>query len=676
MPWIGGLQRAHCPVVSQPSRALSLDGIRGLALGAPIAVHLGIAGAGNGLWLAIGMFFTLSGFLITTLALREIEGTGHLSTKGFYARRLRRLMPASLLVLAATVVGAVLVDWPAMRDLGEDVLAALVWMANWQQLWTGGYLAGFVPSLTAHFWSLSLEEQIYLAFPLVLVACLALRRWIRPAIAVVSVMAILTLISWIVLWTVDDVSYLYLSTWTRMGEATFGCMVAGLAHLWPNRRAQRYASGVIILLMILIAPFWVLATRENVEDIRIGITCATPMTAVVIAMLWRYPASLPARFFSLSVPAWLGRRSYGIYLIHLPLIDLMARQLDVEQLPRWGMVVAVAGTIALAGLMFRLVEEPIRLSKIAAGPQRFAGLVGAGAMVVAAMGAVAIVRYDPILNIPTTTPDAQLPPGLTLPPGVTLPSSGPSVAPSGSDVTTPTAPALSASPPVDVGSILVTGDSTAWVTAGAVRDSMGPLGWEPIEEIHMVGCPTGGDVRSKWSVAGGEVVTREAGEEPGCDQWWNELLPLWLAAVQPKMVLFVGGYGLAYPIDPAGDDQWCQLGDGSGRCEEWVAERLRMTSERIHAYAPGAHVVWATPGHVDPWGPFDIPAVSIDSLDTLIRAEAARDAASVIDLGAWLDDHMDLTVDGTHIGPEGVRALTPWMGVELPAAAAGERLAG
>lgn len=664
--------------MSQPSRALSLDGIRGLALGAPIAVHLGIAGGGNGLWLAIGMFFTLSGFLITTLALREIEGTGRLSSKAFYARRLRRLMPASLLVLAATVVGAVLVDWPAMRDLGEDVLAALVWMANWQQLWTGGYLAGFVPSLTAHFWSLSLEEQIYLAFPLVLIACLALRRWVRPAVAVVGVMAILTAISWTVLWTVDDVSYLYLSTWTRMGEATFGCMVAGLAHLRPNRRAQRYASAVIIVLMVLVAPFWVLATRETVDDIRIGITAATPMTAMVIAMLWRYPASLPARFFSLSVPAWLGRRSYGIYLIHLPLIDLMARQLGVEQLPRWAMVVAVAGTIALAGLMFRLVEEPIRLSKIAVGPQRFAGLVGAGAMVVAVMGTVAILRYDPLLDIPTSTPGLALPPGLTLPPGVTLPATGATATTTLTtiDPATPTtAVAQSATPPIDVGPILVTGDSTAWVTAGAVRDSMGPLGWQPIEEIHMVGCALGGDVRAKWSVGGGPVVVRDLGDEPGCDHWWNELLPAWLAATQPNLVVIIGGYGLAYPTDPANDDQWCQLGDGSGRCEAWATERLRMTSERIHAYAPQAHVVWTTPGHIDPWGPFDVPAGAIDSLDGLIRAEAVRDGASVIELGAWIDDHLDLTVDGTHLGPDGVRQLTPWMAVELPAAAGGQRLA-
>ena len=166
----------------------------------------------------------------------------------------------------------------------------------------------------------------------------------------------------------------------------------------------------------------------------------------------------------------------------------------------------------------------------------------------------------------------------------------------------------------------------------------------------------------------------ELGELPGCDQWWNEYLPEALLTFEPTMVVLVGGYVLAYEVDPAGDDQWCHLGDGSGRCEVWAADRLRATTERVHTYAPSAHLVIATGGYVDPWGPQSIDRSTIGVLNELIRAEAIRDGDSVVDLGAWLNDHLDLMFDGIHLGADGIDALKPWIAGELEAVAAGQRL--
>ena len=121
-------------------------------------VHLGLAGSGNGLWLAIGLFFTLSGFLITTLLLTEVDRTGRVSLRSFWARRFRRLIAASMLVLRERSWSRpAWLDWPAMAAVRGDIFAALTWRANWHQLCGGGYWAGFAPSLTSHFWSLSLE---------------------------------------------------------------------------------------------------------------------------------------------------------------------------------------------------------------------------------------------------------------------------------------------------------------------------------------------------------------------------------------------------------------------------------------------------------------------------------------------------------------------------------------
>lgn len=636
-------------------RSASLDGIRGIALACPIVVHLGLVGSDRGLWLAIGMFFTLSAFLVTSLALKEFDSTGHFGLKKFWIRRLRRLLPASLLVLASTVVAAVLLDWPGLAALRGDVLSALAWGANWEQLHGGGYWDAFSPSLTHHFWSLSFEEQVYVAFPLIVVALVALRRSVGRSWSMATMLGLasvgLVAFSWTCLWTMNDASTLYLSTWTRLGEIGWGIAAACWSHSFTRRRlTDRQASFVLFLLMAMTAPLWVMAAGDTVEGIRWGITLATPPTAVVIAMLWRHPNSVIARGFSMSVPAWLGRRSYGIYLLHLPIIELMSFRLGSEHLPVWGMVVAVMATIVGAAAMFRFLEEPLRIGRWIRAERRF--VLALAALIVIMVPAV-VVATRPDTRVMAIAPS-------TPPPATNVSNTNNEVGQEDSD---------SSLDEVSVGttderSVLVIGDSTAWVTRGAVEIALRPEGYVT-HGVHMVGCPIGGDVRIKTSTMGGAVEIRELGEELGCDQWWNEYLPAWLEAVDPTMVVVVGGYALAWEVDPRGDDDWCRLGDGTGRCEEWAVSRLSSLTARIREHAPSTRIVFTTAGHVDPWGPLDIPTESIDVLNELIRDEAARAESPVIDLGTWLDAHLDLTVDGTHLGPEGVEALAPWMDEEL-----------
>ena len=634
-----------------------------MALAAPVMLHLGLYGSGNGCWLSIAMFFTLSGFLITTLALKEIDKSGRLSVKGFYARRLRRLMPAALLVLTLIVAFARLLGWPLMSAVRRDVFSALTWTANWEQMKGGGYWETNVPSLTLHFWSLSLEEQIYIVFPLVVaLAVVLLRRRTRPAVRVAWVMGAITLVSWALLCTGNDASHIYLSTFTRMGEAAFGCFVAALCHVLPAKRTDRQASWLTIGLMLFVAPLWVIAAANEVWGVRLGVLLGTPPTGAVIALLWRYPGSLPARFFSLRIPAWLGRRSYGIYLIHLPLIDMLAFRLHTRHLAVPWMLVAVAATVVLAGLLFAFVEEPIRVGKVVVGPLRFAALIGTAVFVLTALNIQLTAKTSSVLALPTDnrTPLLDGDVTFTLPPSTIAGQDG------GVAFTNP-------QPPTPPARVLVIGDSTAWVTAGAV-EGLEQDGWS-VEAMWMVNCPVGGDARVMATETAEQVKPRDIGELPGCDQWWNEYLPEALLTFKPTMVLLVGGYVLAYEADPAGDDQWCHLGDGSGRCEEWAAARLRATTERVHTYAPQAHLVLATGGYIDPWGPQDISRPTIDVLNGLLRAEPVRDKDSLTDLGSWLNDHLDLLFDGIHLGTEGIDALKPWIADELQAVGAGQRLA-
>lgn len=658
----------HSEVVSTPSRSLALDGIRGVALAAPIVVHLGLADGGNGLWIAIGMFFTLSGFLITSLALKEIDRSGRMSVKGFYERRLRRLMPGAILVLGVTTLVARWFEWPVMGAVRRDVFAALTWTSNWESMAGAGYWESFVPSLTLHFWSLSLEEQVYLVFPLIVVGAMVLLRGVRPAVRVGLIMSGITIVSWSTLFTTDDVSRLYLSTWTRMGEATLGCAVAAWSHVATAKRSNRTASWFIVLLMAMAAPLWFAADGNTASGIRWGILAGAPLSVAVVATLWRYPGSLPSRLFSLRVPAWLGRRSYGIYLVHVPLIDLMAFRLHQTHLRWWAMVVAVVATIAIAALLFRFVEEPIRTARMLPGLHHFIVVIGTAAIVLGVTTYGSAFNAPSALDIPTVAPPPSTVPGastVTLPPSTTAPAPG--------STSPPTTLLQSADIPTGPGRVLVIGDSTSWLNAGPVATALNPLGWE-VENVYMVGCPLGGDARVMADPTGTEIVIRELGDEPGCDLWWNELLPQWLDSYQPDLVVLIGGYGLAYQVDPEGTDEWCELGDGSGRCESWAAQRLRMTSERIHTYAPNAHYVICTAGHIDPWGPMEIPGTAIDVLNELMWAEAKIDRASVIDLSPWLDEHSEYTVDGTHMGADGLRLMSPFMKTELLAVLAGERL--
>ncbi|MEY3035270.1 MAG: hypothetical protein RLZ86_1892 [Actinomycetota bacterium] len=639
------------------NRSGSLDGIRGLALACPIVVHLGLVGSDRGLWLAIGMFFTLSAFLVTSLALREFDTTGRFELGKFWIRRLRRLMPASLLVLAATVAVAVAVDWPGMSALRGDVLAALAWGANWEQLHGGGYWDAFTPSLTHHFWSLSFEEQVYVFFPLIVIALVVLRRrtllsW--PLARLLGVASgVVIVVSWACLWTIDDPSTLYLSTWTRLGEIGWGMAFACWSHVAVARRlSHRQTTATLLVAMAMAAPLYLFASGDSVGGIRWGITLATPPTAFVVAMLWRHPGSWVARGFALTGPAWLGRRSYGIYLLHLPIIEFMKFRLGTERLPAWGMIAAVVLTIVGAASMFRFVEEPIRIGHLVPTERRFVVALAATFVVMLPMVLVSTRSDSPLLAITPSTP----------PVFVDTPSND-------SDETVDSSPDwLRSHGKVEdrsVQTVLVVGDSTAWVTRGAVEAALRPQGVVTFG-VHMVGCPFGGDVRLMTSFMGGAVAVRELGEEKGCDEWWNELLPQWLRTVRPDAVIVVGGYALAWEVDPMADDSWCRLGDGSGRCEKWAAERLRALTERIRDEGDDARVVFTTAGRVDPWGPLDIPADSIDALNVLIQDEARRSGSALVDLGSWLTENLHLTVDGTHLGPEGVRALTPWLATELP----------
>ncbi len=353
------------PVGSAQRYMPGLDGLRALAVLAVIAYHLQPGWAPGGL-LGVGVFFTLSGYLITDLLLGQREAVGHLRLGDFWLRRARRLLPALFLMLAVVVAWVTLLDRSQLPALRGDVAAAALYVSNWWNIFRdASYFDRFGPPPPLdHLWSLAVEEQFYLVWPFLLWLGLRYARGRYRLVGLTLAAAVLSATAMALLYQPgSDPTRVYEGTDTR----AFGLLVgAALAVVWPSRRlgadltlrrrllldgAGVVGLGVIALLI------W--GTDEYSAFLyRGGIVLLSVATVLVVAAL-AHPASWLGPALGWKPLRWLGVRSYGIYLWHWPIIVLTTPTLQRGvNLPL--AVVQVGVTIAVAALSWRFVEEPIR----------------------------------------------------------------------------------------------------------------------------------------------------------------------------------------------------------------------------------------------------------------------------------------------------------------------------
>jgi peptidoglycan/LPS O-acetylase OafA/YrhL len=355
---------------SSPSRNDALDGLRMLAVAAVMAFHFGLPRATGG-FLGVDVFFVLSGFLITSLLLGRIS-EGRLNVFDFWARRLRRLMPALLVLMGVMVGWAALVAPAVSRDgLRGDITATLFYVANWHFITTSTYFASNgVPSPLEHMWSLAVEEQFYLVWPLLLLVVVLLVRRPSRRVLAVGVMAVIGLVASAVrlglLWSSSGQDRAYLRTDGRIFEPLAGALLASvLASPAAQRGVTRAHWGLLALGGLGLA--WGLAslggpggaTRAYADGGSVVVALAT--ASIIAAVTTR--DSRATAVLALPVVAYLGRLSYAMYLWHWPLEVWTGRygwwDLSSLDTPLRALILT-ALTVALAALSYHLVEKPVR----------------------------------------------------------------------------------------------------------------------------------------------------------------------------------------------------------------------------------------------------------------------------------------------------------------------------
>lgn len=356
-------------------------------MAAVLLFHGGFAWAQGG-YLGVSTFFTLSGYLITRLLLGEQAATGATSLRRFWSRRVRRLGPASLItLLAVTVIGRTLVSANDAAGLDGDVLAALLQVANWRFVLEGRSYGDLftAPSMVQHFWSLAIEEQLYLVVPLVVAGCGRLRNPRRALAVALSGLAVASVLATVLLGRGASADRIYYGTDTRAFELIAG---AGLALLGstraavdrPRGRAVQIAGGAALGLS---AAAWATVAQDEAIVTRGGLW-AYALLSVALIVGARAPGPL-RRALSFPPVVQLGVISYGVYLFHWPLFQLLSPEaLGVDRVVAFALATTL--TVALAHISHTVLEQPVLTGRARwVGSGRRPVMVATSAFVVVAL---------------------------------------------------------------------------------------------------------------------------------------------------------------------------------------------------------------------------------------------------------------------------------------------------
>jgi peptidoglycan/LPS O-acetylase OafA/YrhL len=631
----------------------ALDGLRALAVLAVILYHFNVSWARGG-YFGVDAFFVLSGFLITGLLVSEWREANGIGLKAFWARRARRLLPALALVLAAVAIYAARYATPIeFHQLRRDALSTMGYFANWTQIFTHqSYFEQFAaPSALKHTWSLAIEEQFYLVWPLVVLATLKLSKGsTRPLLIGCIALATASAIEMALLYHPgQDPSRVYYGTDTRAQSLLIG---AALAIVLANRRPIRSESHRRLLhraatvSVLALAVIWATTTDGAAWQYRGGFALDAILVAIVIASVTQ-PGDNGALGTLLSVAPLraIGVISYGLYLWHWPIyVFLTADRTGLTGASLLFLRLIV--TFAVATLSFFLVESPIRRGALRGWAVRVSTPVIAAVLGIAVIASTAG-------DVPATFASVSTK-QLTTPP---------------TSLVVATPKATHAPRPLR---IMIVGDSVANSMAPGLEATAKTRGWI-VWNVSVPGCGLGTDVGDRW-------FNYWRGIYGPCLPGWRQRYPEEIKAFKPDIVVGLFGAQDAFDRRINGNVIPFDTDAGAKLAEQDLQGAVNILS------SGGAHVVLlSTPYYVLGWpqkvqverSPLN-PAW-IDRYNLLEGEIARRNASKVstLNLNRYLDPdgHWTDTVDGIkvrtfdkcHLSLAGAAFVAKWLTPQLPA---------
>ncbi len=685
----------------------ALDGLRALAVTAVLAYHAGLTWARGG-FLGVDAFFVLSGYLITSLLIVEWRNTGTIDLPAFWARRARRLLPALFLLLAGIAGYALVFAEPAELDkLRNDALATLGYIANWHLAFSGAsYFDQFsLPSPLRHTWSLAIEEQWYLIWPLLFVLLLRLGR---SSLAVLFTASLVMIAGSALLmaWMYDpgaDPSRVYYGTDTRAQSLLVGAVLAMLlAWHGPLRAgaARLLLQFAAIAGAIFTGWLWASASDDSTLLYRGGLLVSAIAIAVIIAAVVQPQRGPLGRLLSLSPLRGLGRISYGVYLWHWP-VYLVLSPVRTGWHGYGLLTVQVAVTLALAIASYYVIENPVRRGALRSwrawtvaptaaavlvialvmvtrgGTQPFAFLDEAEARAAVPTAAMPVAAFDVGGTPPPVSPEATptQAPAPTAEAHVLAATSDAEPAGGAQPVVlpaeTPTpAPTAAVAAPARV---LFVGDSVAWSMTGGLYAQQEELDFV-FHDATTIGC----------GMARGAVVI-DGNIQPidtECESW-----PLlWLAEVldfQPDVVMLMISFW--HIRDREVDGRILEF--GTPEADAYLLSELQIAIDLLSSNGATVALITAPyfkmPGWTLDGEEYQSAAEDIDRLNGLYREVARRNPSLVtsIELNRFLSPEgvypdtlagVDMFADGVHFGQEGSAFVGRWLAPRIVELALGE----
>jgi peptidoglycan/LPS O-acetylase OafA/YrhL len=626
--------------VSRPTtltRVAALDGLRGVAVTGVLLFHGGHLTGG---YLGVDLFFVLSGFLITSLLLAESQASGKISFGNFWARRARRLLPALAgLLVGVAVYCAVFAKPDELAQIRGDALATVGYVANWRAVFARqDYWALFqTPSPLQHTWSLAIEEQFYLVWPLVFAAILAWRK-VRTPVAVLTTAAIgVAVSSGLMAWFFDnsDISRAYYGTDTRASAIFVGVALAAALALWGPARgnASRVVlEGAGLTACVFLGWAWVRVSGQSSFLYHGGfLLCGVAAVTVIAAAT--HPRRGPiARVLGLRPLCVLGLVSYGVYLWHWPVYVVLDQTRTGLSDPAL-LAARLTVTFAIAAVSYLALEMPIRRGALSARRGRFVipavATALVGAMVVTTAGAT------PRISVAEAKPELVQ-----------------------------SAVRRAASAPRGVRRVMVVGNSVGWFIGTAIEHSaIAP----PVVGFNAAqpSCAFPSGVTQLRYPSGDVMPTQR------CDEQWDT----GIRRFRPNVVLWIQSPTTAEAFY---NSKWTRL------CAPDFDSQYRVDLERAvrQLSATGARVVITTSAYLR----YVLAPPGDDRFvdcDNRIRREVARDTgAQLVDLFSYTcpDGQCRDKIDGEPMRPDGLhyegpsaRIVARWILDQVPAPRTGQK---